>query len=106
MTLQTIKAVLNQQPNFDNTMLWEACCMGVFRFMRCGEFTVPSEAAYDSSRHLSVRDTAVDSHTAPTMVAITLRHSKTDQFKTGATIHLGQTSNFICLVHAILQYYQ
>ena len=102
--LTAIRNSLEQHHCFDNTMLWAACCVGFFGFMRCGEFTVPTPSAYDSQKHLSVKDIAVDSHSHPTMVAITLRHSKTDQLGKGTTIHLGKTAASICPVAALLQY--
>jgi hypothetical protein len=60
--------------------------------------------AYDSTRHLSVSDVSVDSYTNPSMIAISIKLSKTDQFGSGTTIYLGRTSNAICPVSAMLQY--
>ena len=102
--MSAIKQSLDRHPSFDATMLWAACCMGFFGFMRCGEFTVASQAAYDSNKHLSAADVAVDSHVNPTMLAVTLKQSKTDQFGNGVTIYLCLTKGSICPVTAILQY--
>ena len=85
-------------------MLWAACCAAFFGFLRCGEFTVPSVNAYDSRRHLSVSDVSVDSHTSPSLIAIRLKVSKTDQYGAGTTIYLGKTSHSICPVSAMLHY--
>lgn len=85
-------------------MLWAACCTGFFGFMRCGEFLLPDSTTFDASPHLAVADVAVDSHQIPTMVAIRIKMSKTDQFKEGTTIYLGKTSTEICPVTAILHY--
>ncbi len=104
LIMSAIKSTLETRPSFDSTMLWAACCLGFFGFLRSGEFTVPTSNSYDSRRHLSVADIAVDSHSNPTMVAVRLRVSKTDQFGTGVTIYLGRTSGPICPVTAILQY--
>ena len=104
LILATIKAALDGQATFDDIMLWAACCVGFFGFMRCGEFTVAAAATYDSSKHLSVRDVAVDNHTDPTMIAVTLRYSKTDQFGAGTTVHLGRTATSICPVSALFNY--
>lgn len=102
--MDTIKRVLETRPSFESTMLWAACCTAFFGFMRCGEFTVPATTAYNKERHLSMADIAVDSHTSPSMVAIRIKFSKTDQCGLGTTIYLGSTASRICPVAAILQY--
>ena len=61
--------------NFDNIMLWAACCACYFGFLRSGEVTVPSKAAYDSNVHLNISDVAVDSTEAPS-VSLIRRSSK------------------------------
>lgn len=76
----------------------------LYRLLRSGEFTVPTNTAYDKRKHLSAADIAVDSHSNPTMLAITLKYSKTDQFGKGATLYLGHTAGPMCPVTAILQY--
>lgn len=50
-----------------------------------------------TSRHLLVSDVSVDSHVIPSMVAITVKMYKTDQFGKGIT----NTGNKICPVSAI-----
>ncbi len=84
--------------------MWAACCLGFFGFLRCGEFILPDATPFDETAHLTSADVAVDSHTNPTLLAITIKKSKTDQFGEGATIYLGKTSASICPVTAILQY--
>ena len=43
-------------------MLWAACCLGFFAFMRSGEFTLPAGVTFDPSRRLSLSDVMVDIH--------------------------------------------
>ena len=87
----------------DCSMLWAACCMGFFGFMRSGEFTCPSLTAFQDHM-LSPRDISVDSHTHPTVVSVYLRRSKCDPFARGVVIHLGRTAHMICPVSAVLSY--
>ncbi len=81
-------------------MLWAAACTCFFGFMRSGEMTLPSESAFDPSSHLCVNDISVDDHTAPSIVKLRLKASKTDPFRKGVEIILGRTRNSICPVTA------
>ena len=85
-------------------MLWAACCLGFFGFLRAGEFTVASNEEFDSERHLSVADVAVDSVTAPALIRVRLKHSKTDPFRKGVDIFLGRTHRDLCPVSSMLPY--
>ena len=49
----------------DVVMLWAACCLGFFGFLRTGEMIILSDSAYDSSVHLSYKDIAVDDPANP-----------------------------------------
>ena len=102
--LQVLYSAWSESPvSFNRTMLWAACCMGFFGFMRAGEFTCASEA--DSPQQmLLVGDVSVDSHTSPSFIAVHLRHSKTDMFGRGVCIYLGRVPGHICPVKAILSY--
>ena len=85
---------------YEGIMLWAACTLAFFGFLRSGEF-IPT-------RHypcpLAVDDFQVDSITHPTLLAVTLRHSKTDPFGAGVTIYLGRAYDDICPVVAVLAY--
>ena len=67
----------------DGAMLWASACIGFFGFLRAGEFTVPSPSAYDPEVHLNLADIAIDSHTAPSLVCLRIKQSKTDPFREG-----------------------
>ena len=59
--------------------------------MRAGEFTVPSDGSFDPQVHLTVGDihVALDSHSAPTTMHVSLKASKTDPFRHGVHIFIG-----------------
>ena len=86
---------------WDFTMLWAACCLGFFGFLRSGEFTLPCREAFDQRRHLSP---AVDSVANPSLIRIHLKESKADPYKKGVDIVIGRTDTDICPVGALLAY--
>ena len=57
--------------NTDHIMLWAACCVGFFGFLRAGEFTVNS--TFDPDSHLSVCDLQVDCLLNPSCLKIHIK---------------------------------
>ena len=55
---------------------------------------------FDPSQHLALEDVATDDKWQPTMIQITLKHSKTDPFQKGVDIVVGTTGNDLCPVKA------
>lgn len=86
--------------NWDNIMLWAACCTCFFGFLRSREVTVPSLRAYDAECHLSNGDVMLDSLDHPKLVYVKIKVSKTDPFRQGVTVCLGRTDNDLCPVGA------
>ena len=100
--LKRMKICLMKEPqNNDNIMVWAACCVCFFGFLRAGEIVVPSLSAYDPSVHLSFGDVTLDSREALTLAQVTIKASKTDPFRKGVAIYLGRTSNELCPVTAV-----
>ena len=89
--------------DYDTVCIWAACCVAFFAFLRCGEFTCDSWSSYSSSV-LSLEDVVFNSRVDPTVAHLTLRHSKTDIFGVGVTIHLGRTGDSLCPVSSLLAY--
>ena len=82
--LRALRAYWNPTAGeFNVVMLWAACCLGFFRFLRAGEFTVPSLGLFDCSTHLAVGDVSVDSHSAPSFLRLRLKQLKTNPFRQG-----------------------
>ena len=101
--LRALHSVWSRHPDRDKVMLWAACCLAFFGFLRAGEFTCPSLSAF-SPGMLSCEDVAVDSYANPSVMTVTLKHSKTDPFGAGVTIFLGKTGDILCPVSAMLGY--
>ncbi len=67
--LRKIKGVWNSRAHeADVVMLWAACCLAYFGFMRIGELTVPTDDGYDASCHLSWGDVMVDDPAHPSSI--------------------------------------
>ena len=66
------------------------------------EVTIPDNSSYDPAVHLNFTDIAFNNGSSPSMVRITLKCSKTDPFRQGVSIHIGQTDN--TPVKALLSY--
>ena len=102
--LKTMHMVWSQYPvTFNKVMLWAACCMVFFGFMREGEFTCRSPNTPPDDT-LSVSDISIDSRVNPQVLIVRLRHSKTDPFGAGVNLYLGRTGNTLCPVAAVLGY--
>ena len=84
-----------------NVMMWAACCLGYFAFLRAGEFTLQTNSHYNSEIHLLP---AVDSHQEPTLMRIHLKRSKMDQMRMGVDLYVDCTFNILCPVAAMLAY--
>ena len=103
--LMKLHQVWNRQPaNWDHIMLWAACCLGFFGFLRSGEMTAPEDGKFDPGQHLSFSDIAVDSPSSPKTMSVRIKQSKTDPFRLGVTIFLGRTDTVLCPVGALLSY--
>lgn len=103
--LQNIHAHLSLQPHcYNNILIWAACCLAFFGFLRVSEFTVPSDNLYDKDCHLSIDDISIDSRDDPRLLKVTIKQSKTDPFRVGIDLYLGATGATICPVKGLLPY--
>jgi len=69
---------LKYPTSYKDIMIWVACCLAYFRV---DEFTTPSPDSFDQSTDLLLSDIALDCCTSPTLVKITLKQCKNDQFR-------------------------
>ena len=103
--MKNIKNLLSRQPNsYLNIMIWTACCLAFFGFLRVSEFTVPGDNLFDESSDLSFNSTSIDNRDDPKQLKLIIKQSKTDPFRRGVNIYLGATSNIICPLRGILPY--
>ena len=83
----------------DHVMLWAACCLGFFGFLRAGEFTVNS--AFQPSIHMTVADLQAGSLVNPTCFKVHIKCSKTDPFRMGCDIYVGRGEGLVCPIRAL-----
>ena len=103
--LREMKGVWERDPsNFDHIMIWAACTLCFFGFLRSGEITVPSDNGYDPGAHVSFTDVAIDDRSNPKLMRIRIKASKTDPFRKGVDIFVGRTGDDICPISAMLAY--
>ena len=79
-------------------MLWAACCLCFFAFVRTEEMIVLSDKAYNPAVYLSMGDIAVNDPRNPSMLQIT------DPFHRGVNLFAGRTGLDLCPVAALLGY--
>ncbi len=103
--MRRIKAQLSLRPtSFLKVLIWAACSVGFFGFLRAGEFLIPDGVQFDPSRHLSLADIVLDTSAPRWRFLVTIKASKTDQYFQGAQVVLGATEADLCPVAALLDY--
>ena len=85
-------------------MLWAASLLCFFGFLRSGEITVPTDTDFDEGAHLTFNDISVDCIENPQVIRVRIKASKTDPFRVGADIFMGETDNDLCPVAAVLAF--
>ena len=63
-----------------------------------------SETSFDPSADLSFADVAVDDRKNPTLLQIHLKASKTDPFRSGVNVFVGESGNELCPIRAMTEY--
>ena len=91
---------VNDKDRFESSMLWAACCLGFFAFLRAGEFiSTTTEVSF-----LRPMDISIDCHSNPSYMKVHLQKSKTDPFGKGVDLFVGRTFQQICPVAAVLSF--
>lgn len=104
ITSELMRVIYNSldMSEYNHVMLWAACCLGFFGFLRAGEFTV--NGTFDPKFHLIPQDVQVDSPVGPKSIRVFVKCSKTDPFRQGCFIYIGKNSSPLCPVNAIIKY--
>ena len=85
-------------------MIWAACTLCFFGFLRSGEITVPLDNGYDPGAHVSFTDVAIDDRSNPKLMRIRIKASKMDPYCKEVDIFVGRTGDNICPISAMLAY--
>lgn len=85
-------------------MFWGACCLAFFGFLRAGEVVPPSTQGYDPRYHLNFADLSANHKSHPTVIHVHIKASKTDPYRRGTTVVMGETKKDLCPVAALLGY--
>ena len=103
--MQSLNDLLTNQPHsYANILIWAACCLAFFGFLRISKFTIPSNTSYDKEYHLSPTDISRDDRNNPQLLKVKIKQSKTDPFQRGVDIYLSVTGTTLCPIKAILPY--
>ena len=90
--------------NYDSLMIWAAMTLAFVGFMRLGELTCNSQ--FSSDAHLTPLDIIFHpSQSNPCHLLVKVKVSKTDPFRMGHTLLIGQTNQNICPVNAMKHYF-
>ena len=86
----------------DQIMLWASFTSAFFGFLRASEFCAKSKSSYDQNKTLLVRDVESTSEA----VILTLKSSKTDQFRSGNKVRLAPSGKSVCPFRSLNQHLQ
>lgn len=101
--LRHIKVALSQHPHLarqDKLLYWAAFTLAFYGFLHVSERTSPSTQRYNPWVHLLRQDIAIH----PDHIKLSIKGSKTDQFRQSATVVIGATDNSTCPVCAMTRY--
>ena len=84
----------------EQKMLWAACTLAFFGFLRSSEYTAPSTVKYHRKVTLRIRDVTLQK----SKMLVRIKGSKTDPFRDGVTLTISKTGSFVCPIRAMNKY--
>ena len=97
--------LLINQPNlYTNILIWAACYLAFFSFLRISEFMISSDNSYDNVCPLFPAYVSVDDCNNPQLLRVKSSSQKTDHFQRGLDLYFGATDTTLCSIKAILPY--
>ena len=81
-------------------MLWLACMLAFFGFLRSSEYVAPSTKTYDKAVTHFREDIVIRKHT----IQVAIKASKTDPFRVGMKIFVAATGQSVCPSWALKKY--
>lgn len=98
--------IIHQSLDFtfqDNVMLWAACCLGFFGFVRTGEFTV-NGSSFNAETHMTIRDIEADSEVNSSFLKVHIKRPKMEPFRKECDVYVGRGDTCMCPLEAIISY--
>ena len=93
------KKINNLGPQ-NGAMLWAACLIAYYAFMRVSEFTTPCAISYKPDNSLMRSDIKLKNK----VISINIRRSKTDQYRQGKKAIIAENKTLLCPVKALKKY--
>ena len=78
-------------------MLWAVMSLSFVGFLRSGQVVPPDDNNFNQSQHLSFGDITVYSLTCPSCLSMNIKQSKTDPFRSGVLVVVGQARGIFAL---------
>ena len=78
------QSLVRNASKYDQLLIWAACSIGFFAFMRSGEIMVPERSHFNPEIHLMPKDISVDNVHNPAV-------PKIDQARQGIDLFVGRT---------------
>ena len=81
-------------------MLWAVATLCFFRFLRSGEVCILADSSFDEGAHAPGNYSLLN----PSNMMIRIKALKTDPFRQGVDIFVGQMGKVLCPISAVLAY--